>query len=206
MMYWNNEELQKPSENQTNIYLVLVNKQKKIPGNWEEKIELVETRNAFNKIIKIEKETLEMFNKLREDLLNENIDIQLENAYRSISKQEELYNEMEEKYWPEYAKKYVAPTGYSEHHTWFALDICINKNWKIICENHDMIVECEIFEKVHKKLANYWFILRYPEWKEDITGYEYEAWHLRYIWDTNIAKEITENWITLEEYWDKLNK
>ena len=97
MMYWNNEELQKPSENQTNIYLVLVNKQKKIPGNREEKIELVETRNAFNKIIKIEKETLEMFNKLREDLLNENIDIQLENAYRSISKQEELYNEMEEK-------------------------------------------------------------------------------------------------------------
>jgi hypothetical protein len=78
--------------------LVLVNKQKKIPGNREEKIELVETRNAFNKIIKIEKETLEMFNKLREDLLNENIDIQLENAYRSISKQEELYNEMEEKY------------------------------------------------------------------------------------------------------------
>jgi D-alanyl-D-alanine carboxypeptidase len=63
-----------------------------------------------------------------------------------------------------------------------------------------MIVELDVFDKVHKKLADYWFILRYPDGKEKITGYEYEPWHLRYIWDVSIAKEIMENGLTLEEY------
>ena len=63
-----------------------------------------------------------------------------------------------------------------------------------------MIIECEIFEKVHKKLADYWFILRYPDGKENITWYTYEPRHLRYIWDVNVAKEIMEKRETLEEY------
>jgi LAS superfamily LD-carboxypeptidase LdcB len=32
-----------------------------------------------------------------------------------------------------------------------------------------MIVECEMFEKVHKKLTDYGFILRYPDGKDSIT-------------------------------------
>ena len=64
-------------------YLVLVNKENKIPDNWEEIIELVEVKNSFGKIFKIEKETLEKFNKLRTDLLNEGIDIELDSVYRS---------------------------------------------------------------------------------------------------------------------------
>ena len=69
-----------------------------------------------------------------------------------------------------------------------------------------MIVECEIFEKIHEKLADYWFILRYLEGKEKITGYEYEPWHIRYIWDVDVAREIMENWLTLEEYLDNTKK
>ena len=63
-----------------------------------------------------------------------------------------------------------------------------------------MIAEKEIFAKVHEKLADYGFILRYLEWKEDITWYGYEPWHLRYVGDVEIAKEIMEKWLTLEEY------
>ena len=55
-----------------------------------------------------------------------------------------------------------------------------------------MIKETEIFAKIHAKLAKYGFILRYLEGKDDITGYSYEPWHLRYIGDVNIAKEIYE--------------
>lgn len=182
-------------------YLVLVNKENKIPDNWEEIIELVEVKNSFGKIFKIEKETLEKFNKLRTDLLNECIDIELDSVYRSISIQNQLFEEFKEKYGEEYAIKYAAPAGYSEHHTWLALDICIKKeNWEVISENHEMIVELWIFDKIHKKLADYWFILRYPDGKDDITWYSYEPRHLRYIWDVDIAKEIMENWLTLEEY------
>ena len=70
----------------------------------------------------------------------------------------------------------------------------------LIYENEDMIAEPEIFAKIHEKLADYWFILRYPDWKDDITWYSYEPRHLRYIWDVNVAKEIMDNWLTLEEY------
>jgi LAS superfamily LD-carboxypeptidase LdcB len=47
----------------------------------------------------------------------------------------------------------------------------------------------------------YGFILRYPEGKEDITKYSYEPWHLRYV--GNIASNIYNNNLTLEEYKDK---
>ncbi|MEH7743564.1 D-alanyl-D-alanine carboxypeptidase family protein, partial [Neobacillus drentensis] len=43
--------------------------------------------------------------------------------------------------------------------------------------------------------------IRYPKGKDDITGYQYEPWHLRYV-GKEIAKEIMERGITLEEYVD----
>ena len=52
-------------------YLILVNKENKLPDNWEETVELVEVKNSFGKYLKIEKETLEKFNELRADLLSE---------------------------------------------------------------------------------------------------------------------------------------
>lgn len=190
-----------------NNYLILVNKQNKLPDNWEEISEFVEVKNSFGKILKIEKETLEKFNELRNYLLSEWIDIELDSAYRSMSIQKELFEEFKEKYWEEYANKNAAPSGYSEHHTGLAIDICIKKeNGEIISENHEMIVECEMFEKVHKKLANYGFILRYPDGKDNITWYSYEPRHLRYIWDVNIAKEIMEKWLTFEEYLNNTKK
>lgn len=45
----------------------------------------------------------------------------------------------------------------------------------------------------------YGFIIRYPEGKEDITKYQYEPWHLRYVGE-QAATEIYEKEMTLEEY------
>ncbi len=63
-----------------------------------------------------------------------------------------------------------------------------------------MIKEKSLFAIVHKKLAKYGFILRYPEGKENITGYSYEPWHFRYVGSPEIAKEIMDKGITFEEY------
>ncbi|MCQ6338900.1 D-alanyl-D-alanine carboxypeptidase family protein, partial [Bacillus cereus] len=41
-------------------------------------------------------------------------------------------------------------------------------------------------------------IIRYLKDKEQMTGYSYEPWHIRYVGD--IAKKIYESKITLEEY------
>jgi D-alanyl-D-alanine carboxypeptidase len=47
--------------------------------------------------------------------------------------------------------------------------------------------------------AEYGFIIRFPEGKEDITGYEYEPWHIRYV-GVETAQEITAQGLCLEEY------
>lgn len=199
-MDWDINNQQNISWNKRCNYLVLVNKENKVPDNWENNIDLVVLKNVFNRTIKVEKETLEKFSEMRDDLLKEWIDIELDSAYRSLEKQQDLEEDMEEEYGVDYAKKYMANPGYSEHHTGLSIDVCLKKDWKIIHENHEMIVECKIFEKIQEKLADYGFILRYPEWKEYITWYDYEPWHLRYVWDVNVAREIMEKWLTLEEY------
>ena len=181
-------------------YLTLVNKQNKLPDNWEEVVNLVETKNFQDETIKVEKEALEKFNELRDDLLKEGVDIELDSVYRSVKRQQEIWDEFSEEYGEEYTKKYVAVPGYSEHHTGLAIDVCLKKDGKFIYENNEMTAEKEIFAKVHAKLADYGFILRYLEGKEDITGYGYEPWHLRYIRDKEIAKEIMSKGLTLEEY------
>ncbi|MBQ1214743.1 MAG: D-alanyl-D-alanine carboxypeptidase family protein, partial [Firmicutes bacterium] len=43
------------------------------------------------------------------------------------------------------------------------------------------------------------FIIRYLEGKEDITGYQYEPWHIRYV-GKEAAAYIYQEQITFEEY------
>lgn len=186
--------------NEQDIYLTLVNKTHELPENWEDKIELLEMKNAYGDDIKVEKTSYEAFQALREDLLKEDVDIELDSCYRSVERQKELWAEFKEKYGEDYCKKYVAVPGFSEHHTGFAIDACLKKDGKLIYDNDEMMKETEIWEKVHEKMPEYGFILHYMEGKKYITGYAYEPWHMRYVGDPAIAKEITEKGITLEEY------
>ena len=184
---------------QNKLYLTLVNKNHKLPDDWLDKIELVETQNSLGTTFQVEKATLQHFEALRERLLKENIDIELDSTYRSVKAQEEIWKEFEEKYGREYCENYVAVPGYSEHHTGLAVDVLLIKDGRVIDDNDEMIAEKEIFAKIHSKLADYGFILRYKEGKEKITGYSYEPWHFRYV-GIEVAKDIAKKNIALEEY------
>ena len=186
-------------------YLVLVNKKNKLPDDWEEKVELVDAKNAWDEDIQVEKEAYENYKKLAKDLKDEGVTIELDSVYRSVKAQQELWDEWsaDPEKGPEYVKKFVAVPGYSEHHTGLAIDICLRKNGELVYDKDEMIADRETFAKIHKKLADYGFILRYLEGKDDITGYAYEPWHLRYVGSKKIAKEITDKGLTLEEYLEK---
>ena len=182
-------------------YLILVNKQNKLPDDYESIVNLINVTNSFgNRTFEIEGKTYENFAKLREDLLKSNgIQIELDSVYRSVSEQQRVWDEFIIKYGEEYTKKYVAVPGYSEHHTGLAVDICLVINGIIIDDNDEMIAQKEIFKVIHSKLVNYGFILRYLEGKESITGYSYEPWHFRYVGEKD-AKEIQSKGLVLEEY------
>ncbi len=194
-------------ENQTDYdYLVLVNKYSRLPEDWEGKVKLVSTKNAWDEDIKVEKEAYEQYLLLKEDVEKDlekyHTTIELDSTYRSVKAQQELWDEWSKD--PEkgidYVKKFVAVPGYSEHHTGLAIDICLKKEGELIFDNDEMIAEREIFSIIHSKLSKYGFILRYLENRDSITGYAYEPWHLRYVGSKEIAKEIMDNDITLEEY------
>ena len=190
-------------------YLVLVNKQNKLPDNWEDNVELVDTKNAWDEDIQVEKEAYEAYKKLAKEVNKElekyNATIELDSTYRSVKAQQELWDRWsaDPEKGPEYVKKYVAVPGYSEHHTGLAIDICLKIDGKLVYDNDEMKQEKDIFSIVHSKLADYGFILRYPEGREDSTGYTYEPWHLRYVKNIDVAKEIMSKGLTLEEYLKK---
>ncbi len=196
---------QKLQQSQTSdIYLTLVNKENKLPDDWTDKVELINARNSNGRQFQVEVVALQHFEALREKLFEQGIDIELDSTYRSVQRQEELWEEFKRMYGEEYCKKYVAVPGFSEHHTGLAIDVCLIKDGRIIDDNDEMISEVETFSKVHEKLADYGFILRYPKGKEDITGYSYEPWHLRYVGE-EVAKYIYQKNFTLEEYLKELN-
>ena len=181
-------------------YLVLVNKENKLPDNWLDTIELTCAKDIWGEDMKIEKETRTQFRKLREKLFKDKIYLLLDSAHREIFEQEYIWNKFEEEFGLEYTKRYVAVPGYSEHHTGLAIDVCFIYDGHIISENPELAESKGVFEVIHKNLADFGFILRYPQGKEEVTGYGYEPWHLRYVGSVEIAKYIYANNLTLEEY------
>ena len=191
------------NDNSKTDYMVLVNKQSKLPEDWEERIELVDVYTGLDETYQVEKKAAEAYQKLRAALQADHIIIELDSTYRTVQRQQEIWDEFMEKYGEEYTKKYVAVPGTSEHHTGLAIDVKLVKDGVIIDDNDDMTAETELFSRIHARLAEFGFILRYPVGKEEITGYGSEVWHFRYINDPETAKEIMDQGLTLEEYLQK---
>lgn len=182
-----------------NIYLTLVNPSHKVPDNWLDLITLVPATNSLGEEYLVEEETLAHFEDLREDLLEEGIDIELDSGYRSVEEQIEIWDEFSIRYGDDVGL-YVAVPGTSEHHTGLAVDVFLIDGDTIIRDNDDLFAATELFAEVHKHLADHGFILRVPEGKEEACeGLGYEPWHFRYVGE-EAAREMTDQGLVLEEY------
>lgn len=182
-------------------YMALVNKLNELPEGWEDALETVTITNSVGDEVEVEKKAYDAYLKLKDDLeKNDGIYLELDSARRSVEAQQKIMDDFTEKYGVDYAKKTVATPGYSEHHTGLALDLYFILDGKEVYYNEDLVQHPDIWEKIHAKLADYGFILRYLDGREYITGYGYEPWHIRYIDDVDVAKEIMEKDITFEEY------
>ena len=185
-------------------YLVLVNKENKLPDGWEEKLETVTVKNSLGDDVEVEKKAYEAYLALKEALAAEGVEVDLDSARRSVATQQRIWDDFMEEYGEVYTKRTVATPGYSEHHTGLALDLYLIIDGKDVYLNEEMVTYTDVWAKIHAKLAEHGFILRYLEGKEAITGYGYEPWHIRYVDSVEIATEITDKGITLEEYLNKL--
>ncbi len=130
------------------------------------------------------------FEEMREAAAQDGLNIYISSGYRSYEYQSGLYERYARNYGKEEADRFSARPGHSEHQTGLAFDLnSIN----------DSFTETEECEWVALHAHEYGFIVRYPEGKEDITGYKYEPWHLRYL-GKETASAVYESGLTLEEY------
>lgn len=118
-------------------------------------------------------------------------------TYRSYDRQVELYANYVSRDGKEAADTYSARPGYSEHQTGLAFDIGEVGNEQFFAD--EGFGTTAAGQWLEKNAHKYGFIMRYPEGKEDVTGYMHESWHFRYV-GKDIAKDIYKNKSTLEEY------
>ena len=84
-------------------YMILVNKQNKLPEDWEERIELVDVKTGLGETYQVEKKTAEAYQKLKEELKDE-IVIELDSTYRTVARQQEIWDQFEKEKGLEYAQ------------------------------------------------------------------------------------------------------
>ncbi len=162
-----------------------------IPENLEE-ISLSYARSGMQLV----HEAKEAFETLSEEAKKEGMNIIAMSSYRSYEYQVDLYNRYVETDGKEAADTYSARAGYSEHQTGLAVDV-YNKELP-----YTSFEQTEEFTWMQENAYKYGFILRFPKDKVNITGYQYESWHYRYVGE-EVAEYIHKNNLTLEEYYVK---
>lgn len=126
-------------------------------------------------------------------------------GYRTLDKQEKLFNRKvsayvkkgrskEESY--ALARQTLSIPGSGEHCLGLAVDFYTRSYHQLE----------RAFEKtpegkwLREHAQDYGFTLRYDEGKEEITGIEYEPWHFRYV-GIDVARYLKEHNLSLEEFY-----
>lgn len=126
------------------------------------------------------------------------VDLGIAAAYRSYADQEELFTERLGLAGRDQTLLGTARPGHSEHQLGTTVDFRsaaaqdVTKSWG--SEPEGIWME-----------ANAWmygFVLSYPRNREDVTCYQYEPWHFRYV-GRPIASQVHESGLTLREWLER---
>ena len=176
-------------------YEILVNKNNTLDKTYVP-LDLVDAKSEYRDGILINKNVLEQFMMMKQDAKKLDYNIDIMSGYRDYFYQEKIYNKLLKEKGLAYTFRSIAKPGCSEHQTGLAIDICVYRGDKCYIEHEieNMNESKWLIENAYK----YGFILRHPKFKEDITGYNYEPWHFRYVGE--IAEYLYRNDMLLEDY------
>lgn len=200
------DKLQAPAENYedpTNIW-TLVNKQRAIPETYvppELIVTGLPTRANATSDEKRVRQTIDgpltqMFNAAQK----QGHALMIGSAYRSADTQRQLFNTYVAQAGFEEANKYSAHPGHSEHQTGLAVDISTVSQQ---CYLSECFIDTADGQWLAENAHLYGFHLRYPKGKEDITGYNFEPWHYRYV-GVELATALHKSGLTLDQAWPYL--
>ena len=167
-----------------NQTLILVNLENPLPEGYEADIE--EYNGA-----KMHPSMIENYVALRNTVQKiTGIRIYVSSDFRTAEEQAELL----EQYGPDRA----APVGCSEHEAGLSLDV--------YAPGHTSyeFINSAAGRMVNRICHKYGFIIRYEVDKTEVTGFDYEPWHLRYVGAPH-AELIAASGLAYEEYIEAIN-
>lgn len=117
-------------------------------------------------------------------------------AFRSHKSQSTIYDSEVRGFGQEVADTESARPGHSEHQTGLAVDLgATNRK----CEIEECFAETTEGKWLAENAYKFGFIIRYGRDQQDIVGYKFEPWHLRYV-GKELAAEVYKTGQTLEEF------
>ncbi|MDF2485504.1 MAG: yodJ [Herbinix sp.] len=178
------------------IFFVLVNKYRQlsreyIPGDLE-----VIAPEYNSSTLMLRHSARIAFEEMCQAAVREGYILKAISTFRSFLYQNQVYykNWLEEQPLEQYQAerdRVSARAGHSEHQTGLAVDINdLEQTFEYTPEGIWLREHC----------YEYGFILRYPKGKEDITGYDYEPWHFRYL-GKEMAYQLQDSGMTYDEYY-----
>ena len=138
----------------------------------------------------VDKTAKEKFEQMKKAAIKDNISLRIVSSYRSYNTQAAIYNKNLNLHGAWVANRFSAKPGESEHQSGLAFDIN---------QANRSFVGTKEAKWLQENCYKFGFIIRYPRGKENVTGYVYEPWHIRYVGE-KVAKEIFESGLCLEEY------
>lgn len=168
---------------------VLVNKHYTLPASYIPELEVLGRGYGSGSL---RPEAAQAFRSMADGARADGVSLRSVSAYRSYNTQKNTYNRYLRQYRQAVVDNFSARPGHSEHQTGLALDINV-------ASSSAHFERTPAFAWLKEHCAEYGFILRYDQGKEDITGYRFEPWHYRYV-GVDVAKAVMEQGLCYEEY------
>lgn len=124
-------------------------------------------------------------------------EIGLNSAYRSYSSQQRIYRGYVNSLGQTVADRTSARPGYSEHQTGIAADLVACARG---CGGIEAFGGTPQADWVAENAWRFGFIIRYEDGQTDVTGYEWEPWHVRYLGVELAAAYHDGGFRTLEDF------
>lgn len=164
---------------------VIVNKHRPLPADYEP-ADLMDVGTGEHRLrAEAAEAALAMFDAARED----GIELTVISGYRSYDYQARLYDNYVAQYGVEHTNTVSAQPGYSEHQTGLALDVDTPGGTHTLRQSFgDTAAGTWVAEHAHE----FGFIIRYPQDSAEVTGFNYEPWHLRYFGE-QFSQHVIDN-------------
>lgn len=178
---------------------VIVNKGRQLPSSYQPPdlvVPAVTLRNTSGSEMQLRQTAADDLKKMFDTAASEEIKLMVASGWRSYSLQRAIYDRHVKDYGIAEADRVSARPGHSEHQSGWAVDVAPASGRCVI---EKCFAEMAEGRWVAANAARFGFIIRYKNGQEQLTGYDYEPWHLRYV-GAELAAELSKGTETLEQF------